>query len=245
MHESRARVITYSSATQRQRGIAQRQSIDSGNANINGVSLQVLAVFGHPGRAGAKKFIAPRSPVPANDVDFGARMPDRRSHIGKNVEDPWIVVLDVPGAMIAQEVVKLFFSFRKVNIAATVHNVKVLARMGVIKAETMFLHRSGFGGGEGITGGDDRQNQKSPTEPKCQDGIQQANLQPTVRGTKGKSPQILILPEERVSAKLAALKFGRSLPQVDCARITGYAETLDQASGHFSGSRMYHAFIRI
>jgi hypothetical protein len=113
----------------------------------------------------------------------------------------------------------------------------------------MFLHRSGFGGGEGITGGDNRQNQKSPTEPKCQDGIQQANLQTTVRGTKGKLPQRLILPEERVSAKIGAVKFGRwSKPSpglADCTRITGYAETLDQASGHFSGSGMHHAFIRI
>jgi hypothetical protein len=151
--------------------------------------------------------------------------------------------------MIAQEVVELFFRFRKVNIAATVHNVNVLARMGVIKAETMFLHRSGFGGGEGITGGDDRQNQKSPTEPKCPDGIQQANLQPTDRGTKGKLPQTLILPEERVSAKLGALKFGRwSKPSpglADCARITGYAETLDQANATFPGSSFYQAFIRI
>jgi hypothetical protein len=23
-------------------------------------------------------------------------MPDRRGHIGKNVDDPWIIVLDVP-----------------------------------------------------------------------------------------------------------------------------------------------------
>src|SRR5246127_1420243 len=121
MNESRAGVITYPSTTQRQRGIAQRQRIDPWNANINSMGLHVLAVFRHPGRTGAKKFIAPRGPEPANDLDLRARMPDRRSRIGKNVEDPWIVVLDVTGAMIAQKMVELIFRFWQIDLAATVH----------------------------------------------------------------------------------------------------------------------------
>src|ERR1700739_1401071 len=111
MKHSRRGVKTAPPTTQRQRGIAQRQRIAPRNANINGVGLHVLAVLRHPGRTGAKKFIAPRGPVPANDLDLRARMPDRRGRIGKNVKDPWIVVLDVPGAMIAQEMVEMVFRF--------------------------------------------------------------------------------------------------------------------------------------
>jgi hypothetical protein len=46
--------------------------------------------------------------------------------------------------------------------------------MSVIKAEVMFLRRSGFGGEGGMTGGDTRENQKSAAEPKCDDCLQQA-----------------------------------------------------------------------
>jgi len=105
MNESRAGVITYTSTTERQRRIAQRQRIDSRNANINGVSLHVLAVLRHPGRTGAKELIAPRGPVPANDLDLHARMPNRRGHIGKNIEHSRIIVFDVACTMIAQEMI--------------------------------------------------------------------------------------------------------------------------------------------
>ena len=174
MNESRAGVITYSSPTQRQRRIAQRKRIDPRNANINGLRPRVLAVLRHPRRTGAKKLIAPRGPVSANDLDLRVRMPDRRGHIGKNVEHSRIIVFDVACTMIAQEMIQLFFSFRKVDIAATVHNVNVLACMRMIKAEMMFLRRSGFGGEGGIAGGDNPQNQKSATERKCDDCLQQA-----------------------------------------------------------------------
>ncbi len=105
MNESRAGVITYASPTERQRRIAQRHRIDSRNPNINGVSLHVLAVLRHPGRTGSKKSIAPRGPVAANDLDLRTRMPDRRSHIGKNVEHSRIIVFDVSCTMIAQEMI--------------------------------------------------------------------------------------------------------------------------------------------
>jgi len=146
MNECRAGVVTYASATQCQCRIAQRKRIDTRNANINGVSLRVLAVLGHPRRTGAKKFVAPRGPVPTNDLDLRAWMPNRRGHIGKNVEHSRVIMLDVAGTMIAQEMVQLFFSFWKVDISATVHNVNVFACMSVIKAEMMFLGRSGLCG---------------------------------------------------------------------------------------------------
>jgi hypothetical protein len=44
----------------------------------------------------------------------------------------------------------------------------------MIKAEMMFLRGTSFGGERGIAGGDSRQNQKSATEPKCDDRLQQA-----------------------------------------------------------------------
>jgi hypothetical protein len=44
----------------------------------------------------------------------------------------------------------------------------------MIKAEMMFLRRSGFGSEGGIAGGDNCRDQKSATEPKCDDCLQQA-----------------------------------------------------------------------
>ena len=164
MNERRLGVVTYASTTQRQRRIAQGERIDPRNANINGVSLHVLAVFRDTGRTGAKELIAPRGPVPANDLDLRARMPNRRGHIGKNVKHLRIVVLDVACTVIAQEMVQFIFRFRKVAISATVHNVDVLACMSVVKAEMMFLGRSSFRGEGGIAGGENRQSQKRATE---------------------------------------------------------------------------------
>lgn len=173
MDESGARIITYPSTAERQRRVAQRQRIDSRNANIDGVSLHVLAVLRHARRTRTKKLVTPFAPVSANNVDLRARMPDRRGHIGKYVEHSRIIVFDVACSMVAKEMIQLFFRFRKVDIAATVHNVNVLACMRVIKAKMMFLRRSGFCGKAGVPDGDNREDQKSETEPKRSDCLQQ------------------------------------------------------------------------
>jgi hypothetical protein len=81
----------------------------------------------------------------------------------------------------------------------------MLACMSVIKAEMMFLGRSGFGGRVGIAGGDNRQNHKSATESECNDCLQQAKppIQQSVK-RKENCQQTTILAEDGIKAK-----FGR------------------------------------
>ena len=51
-------------------------------------------------------------------------------------------MFDVAGAMIAKEMIQLFFSFRKIDIPTAIHDVNVLTRMRVVEAKMMlFLGR--------------------------------------------------------------------------------------------------------
>src|SRR5258708_915206 len=85
MNEGRPRVITDAAARHRQSDIVQPQGVNSRDAYVNRVSLNVLAVLRHARRARAKEFIAPGSAIPANDFDLRIRMSDRGSEIGPNV----------------------------------------------------------------------------------------------------------------------------------------------------------------
>jgi hypothetical protein len=101
MNESRTRVITDPATTERKSSIVQRQGVNSWDADVNRVSLQVLALLRHTRRAGAKEFIAPGSAIPTNDVDLRIRMSDIWSQIGKNVKDMRIIMHYVACTMVA------------------------------------------------------------------------------------------------------------------------------------------------
>jgi len=71
----------------------------------------------------------------------------------------------------------------------------------MVKAEMMFLRRTGFGGERAIAGEDNRQNKKSATEPKCDDCLQQAKP-PTRIPSNENCLETTILLEEGVKTKL-------------------------------------------
>jgi hypothetical protein len=138
MDEAGAGIITHATAAERESGIAQRPGIDSRDANIDRVRLHMQAVFCDARGARAEEFIAPGGTVAADDIDFPARMTDGGREIGKNVEDAMIVVLDVTGAMIAKEMVELFFGLGKIEIAAAVNDVDAFAGVRMIEAKMVF-----------------------------------------------------------------------------------------------------------
>jgi hypothetical protein len=139
MHEAGEGIITHATAAERESGIAQRQGIDSRDANIDRVSLHMQAILCDADRAGAEEFIAPGGTVAADDIDLPARMTDSGGEIEKNVEDARIVVLDVAGAMIAKEMVELFFGLRNIKIAAPVNDVDAFTGVRMIEAKIVFL----------------------------------------------------------------------------------------------------------
>jgi hypothetical protein len=95
------RVTTDAATTECKSSIVERRSINSWDADVNRVSLHVLAVLRHTRRAGAKEFIAPRSAVATNDGDLCIRMSDSGSEIGKNVKDMRIIMLYVACTMVS------------------------------------------------------------------------------------------------------------------------------------------------
>jgi len=121
------------------RGVTQCQRINTGNANVDGVSLHMQAVAGYAGRAGAKEFIAPRGAVAADDVNFGVGAAEGSGEIGENVEDAGVVMLDVAGSVVPEEMVELFFGFGKIVVAATINDVNTFACVRVIEPDMVLL----------------------------------------------------------------------------------------------------------
>jgi hypothetical protein len=68
MNEGRARAITDAATAERKSSIVQRQGVNSRDADVNRVSLHMLAVFRNTRRAGAKEFSALRGAIPTRDT---------------------------------------------------------------------------------------------------------------------------------------------------------------------------------
>jgi hypothetical protein len=85
MDEGRARVISDAAPPERKRSIVQRQGVNSWDADVNRVSVHVLAVLGHSRRAGTKEFVARGIAIPTDGIDLRIWMAQSGSEIGKNV----------------------------------------------------------------------------------------------------------------------------------------------------------------
>ena len=83
VYEIGDRIVPDSSAMQSQGGSAQLGSLHAGNPEIQGHCFHMQAVPGDAGGMVAKELIAPGCAVTTYDVNFGARMPDRGSEVGK------------------------------------------------------------------------------------------------------------------------------------------------------------------
>ena len=99
--EIRVRIKADAAPTERNRSTEQRQGVNSWDADVNRVSLHVLAVLGHSRRAGTKEFVARGIAVPADDVDLRIWMAHSGREIGKNVENMRIILLYLVGTMVA------------------------------------------------------------------------------------------------------------------------------------------------
>ena len=139
MHEPGPRVVADSAPLQMERGVAQRQGIHAGYADIDGVRLHVQAIFGDARRTRTEKLVTPLRPVTANNVYLPTGMSNRCGEIGQNVKHVWIVVLHRAGAMIAQKMIELVFGLWKILVAATINDIDALACMRVVQTEPMLV----------------------------------------------------------------------------------------------------------
>jgi hypothetical protein len=77
MDEAGARIVAHAAASESQCGIAERERVHTRNPDVDGVCLQVEAIPGDAGGAGAKELVTPRGPITTDDLDLGTRMADR------------------------------------------------------------------------------------------------------------------------------------------------------------------------
>lgn len=98
------------------------------------------AVLGDAGMRASvpQKFIAPRSAVSANDIDFAIRIVKGSSQSIEKVKKLRIEMMYIPGPMIPKKVIQLSKSVGQVGVAAPIHDVQPLASMRVVEAQTVF-----------------------------------------------------------------------------------------------------------
>ena len=134
VHETGTRIVADAASPESQGRVPKDKRIYSWNANIDSVRLHVQAVSRDTGRSGAKKRIAPRGAVAANDINLGIRVTNGSRQVCEDVEDMRIIVLHVAGAMVAEEMIQLLLRLRGVFVAMAIDNVNVLAGVGVVEA---------------------------------------------------------------------------------------------------------------
>ncbi len=173
MYKLGAGIVTHPTAAKFQRGVTERQRVNSRDANIDGMRLHVLAVFCDSGRPCAEEFIARGSSISANNFYFRVRMPDGSSHIGKNVENLWIVVLDVARSMVAEEMIQLVFCSREIRLPDSIYDVDSLTGVSVVQAKMMRGGRTSFGGKARSAGHQGRKDEQTENRKKCDNRLQQ------------------------------------------------------------------------
>ena len=129
------RVIAHSAAAHRQRRIADLSAGDSWNANIDGLGFHVLAVFGNPVAMLPQVVVAPRGPIPADNVDFAVGVSQLDQQIVQQIEFLEVIILHVTGAVVAQKMVQLRNTVRQVLIADPIDHIDMFAGVQVIEAQ--------------------------------------------------------------------------------------------------------------
>jgi hypothetical protein len=89
----------------------------------------------------AKRFVRRRSAVATHNVDFAARMPYRQREIIEDIVQARIEVPNVPGPMIAQEIIELGERIGNVQVAPAVNSIHPLPGVRVVKQQEMLLAR--------------------------------------------------------------------------------------------------------
>ncbi len=132
MNEIRAGIVAHTAAMKGKSDIAQMPRFHAGYSEINGLRLDVKAVFGYPFAMGTEIRVAPGSAVSANDIDFSAGPTRGHREFRQNVIELGIEMMNLSGAMIPEEIVEFCDGFWNVLSPAAVNDIKPLARMCVV-----------------------------------------------------------------------------------------------------------------
>ena len=144
-------VVADSAGAEGEGGLAKVFGRDAGNADVDGFGQHVLAVFGDSRGAGAEIVVAPRGAIAANDVDDCVGTVQPGEQIMKQVEFARIVVADISGAVVAQEVVEHLDGRRDIPVSDAINNVDRLAGVQVVHLEAVLF--PSWGGCLGVQGG--------------------------------------------------------------------------------------------
>jgi len=138
MDEIGTGIVAHAAAVKGKSDIAQAPSFHTGYAQIDGLRLDVEATLGNSSAMGAKKLVAQRCAITANDIDFRAGTAHGHRELLQDVIELGIEMMNFAGAMISEEIIEFRDSVWNVFIPSTVHDVKPLARMRVIQTEAIF-----------------------------------------------------------------------------------------------------------
>lgn len=89
---------------------------------------------GHAVAALAEEFVAPWRAIAADHIDFGARLAQNVGEVVEQVENLGIILVDIPGAVVAQKVIEPCERLRKIAVALTIDDVQLFARVRVKKS---------------------------------------------------------------------------------------------------------------
>lgn len=95
------RIIAYTPAVQREGCPAQLGGVYARHPEINGFRAQVQTVLSYTIRSRTEKFIAPRSSVPADNIDLSTRISHGIGQFLKYVVDSGIEMAHLTGAVVA------------------------------------------------------------------------------------------------------------------------------------------------
>jgi len=101
------RVVAHAPAVEGQSYIAQTRGFHAGYSEIDRLRLHVEAILGDPFGMRAEELVAPRCAVPANDVNFSAGASHSHRQILQDVIELGIEMMNLPRAMVSQEIVEL------------------------------------------------------------------------------------------------------------------------------------------
>jgi len=87
--------------------ITQALSFHAGYSEIDRLRLHVEAILGDPFGMRAEELVAPRCAVPANNVNFSAGASHSHRQILQDVIELGIEMMNLPRAMVSQEIVEL------------------------------------------------------------------------------------------------------------------------------------------
>lgn len=135
MHKVGLCIVAHAPALQRQRSIANLSGGYPRNANVDGFGFHMLTVQRNSMTMFAKIVIAPRSAIPANDVDLAVEMPQFGQQVMQEIKLPGVIVLHVAGAMVAKKMIQRRNALRKVLIAYPVDDIQMFTCMKVIEAK--------------------------------------------------------------------------------------------------------------